>query len=134
MKKIAFITCVELGYHSMKAILDNDFKINLCMTFEASMVACRPVGNHYPKLILAYETLSETYWNAPGIEPNFVPDVFIDITKSIDLKIKALNCYNSQITRNLSRSINSVNALSVFRGSQNGCSNAEAFKLVRLIT
>ena len=34
MKKIAFITCVELGYHSMKAILDNDFKINLCMTLE----------------------------------------------------------------------------------------------------
>lgn len=110
-----------------------DRHIDHKITFEACMVACRPIGNHHPKLILAYETLSETYWNAPGIEPNFVPDVFIDITKSLDIKIKALNCYNSQIN-NSSRSTNSVNALSVFRGSQNGCSNAEAFKLVRLIT
>ncbi len=105
------------------------------VTFEGSMVACRPVGNnYYPRLVLAYETLSETHWNAGSIEANFIPDFFIDITKTISKKINALNCYYSQINGNSSRSKQSAIALSVFRGSQNGCENAEAFKLIRLIT
>ena len=110
-----------------------DRHIDHRITFEGSMVACRPIGEYHPKLILAYETLSETYWNASDIEPSFTPNFFIDISNSIQKKIDALKCYHSQINRNLSRSIDSVNALSLFRGSQNGCVNAEAFKLVRLI-
>lgn len=110
-----------------------DRHIDHRITFEGSMVACRPISDNHPKLILAYETLSETYWNASDIEPSFVPNFFIDISNSIQKKIDALRCYHTQINRNLSRSVVSVNALSVFRGSQNGCANAEAFKLVRLI-
>ena len=31
------------------------------------------------KLVLSYETLSETDWNAPYLEPFFIPEWFIDI-------------------------------------------------------
>ena len=103
------------------------------VTFEGSMVACRPVGDDYPRLVLAYETLSETHWNAGNIEANFIPDFFIDITGTISKKINAVSCYYLQIDGNLSRSKQSAVALSIFRGSQNGCKNAEAFKLIRLI-
>jgi LmbE family N-acetylglucosaminyl deacetylase len=101
--------------------------------FDCAMVNTRPNKKYYPKFILAYETLSETHWNAPYIEPNFVPNFFIDIDKSIKYKIKALKCYKSQILGNKSRSLDAIMALAKFRGSQNGCNYAEAFKLIRAI-
>ncbi len=101
--------------------------------FDASVVACRPVDNNFPKWVLAYETLSETHWNVPGIEPAFVPELFIDISDYIDTKNKALMCYKSQIEGNKSRSVEACNALAKFRGSQNNCDFAEAFKVVRIV-
>ena len=81
---------------------------------------------------MAYETLSETHWNAPGVEPAFVPEVFIDITNELEDKKKALSCYESQIKGVGSRSLDAVEALARFRGSQNGFLFSEAFKLIRL--
>lgn len=101
--------------------------------FDCAMVNTRPNKKKYPNYILSYETLSETHWNAPYIEPNFIPDFFIDINKTIKDKLKALKTYKSQIKGNNSRSIESVKALAKFRGSQNGCNYAEAFKLIRAI-
>ena len=101
--------------------------------FDASLVACRPNYEGSPRIVLAYETLSETHWNAPGIEPSFTPDFFVDISEYIDLKKEALSCYKSQIDNAPSRSIDASIALSRFRGSQNGCIHAEAFKVIRII-
>ena len=101
--------------------------------FDCAMVNTRPNTKKYPNFVLSYETLSETHWNAPYIEPNFVPDFFVNINKTIDSKLKALKCYKSQIKGNSSRSLLSVKALAKFRGSQNGCEYAEAFKLIRAI-
>ena len=97
------------------------------------MVACRPIGKKYPRIILSYETLSETHWNAPGIEPSFVPDYFIDISNYINLKEQALSQYKSQILNNVSRSIEASKALAKFRGSQIGKNYAEAFKVIRIV-
>ena len=97
------------------------------------MVNTRPNTKKHPKLILSYETLSETHWNAPYIEANFNPDFFINIETTIKDKIKALECYQSQIKSNQSRSVEAVKSLAKFRGSQNGCKYAESFKLIRAI-
>ena len=80
-----------------------------------------------------YETLSETHWNVGGAENVFYPDFFVDVSKEINKKIDAVNCYQSQIKNNSSRSIDAVEALAKFRGSQNGCNFAEAFKTVRIV-
>ena len=101
--------------------------------FDCAMVNTRPNKKNHPKFILSYETLSETHWNAPYIEANFTPDFFVNIDDTIEAKIKALNCYQSQIKNNLSRSTQAVKALARFRGSQNGCKYAEGFKLIRAI-
>jgi len=101
--------------------------------FDCAMVNTRPNKKNHPKFVLSYETLSETHWNASYIEPNFNPDFFINIDKTIKDKIKALKCYQSQIKNNQSRSSEAVEALAKFRGSQNGCKYAEGFKLIRAI-
>ena len=101
--------------------------------FDCAMVNTRPNKKNHPKFVLSYETLSETHWNAPYIEANFTPDFFVNIDETIKDKVKALNCYQSQIKDNQSRSIQAVQALARFRGSQNGCKYAEGFKLIRAI-
>ena len=66
--------------------------------FDSVLVATRPIGyGRCIKLIAAYETLSETHWNAPHIEPNFTPNWIVDISDQIDAKTEALNCFSSQI-------------------------------------
>jgi len=83
--------------------------------------------------VMAYETLSETHWNAPGIEPAFGPEFFVDTTDYMEQKKAALECYASQIHDAPSRSIEACMALAKFRGSQNGCGYAEAFKVIRAV-
>ena len=110
-----------------------DRHIDHRIIFDASVVACRPVGIEPPQVVLAYETLSETHWNVPGVEPAFVPEFFIDISRQMEVKTTALEKYVSQISEAPSRSIDAVKALARFRGSQNGCRYAEAFKVVRIV-
>ena len=102
--------------------------------FDACLVACRPNHDTAPKYVLAYETLSETHWNAPGIEPAFVPQVYIDISGYMEKKCQALECYKSQINETMpSRAIDVCTSLARFRGSHNGCKYAEAFSAIRVI-
>ena len=73
------------------------------------------------RLLQHIETLSETHWNAPHIEPNFTPNWVIDISDYIDIKLKALKCYESQISEFPgSRSIEALESLAKFRGTQAG--------------
>jgi N-acetylglucosamine malate deacetylase 1 len=110
-----------------------DRHIDHRIIFDACIVACRPVHAAAPKAVLAYETLSETHWNVPGIEPVFAPDFFVDTTDYMAKKSAALACYASQINNAPSRSVEACTALARFRGSQNGCGYAEAFKVVRIV-
>ena len=100
--------------------------------FEASLVASRPIEQMKSiNLIAAYETLSETHWNVSYLEPNFVPNININISSEIELKLNAMRCYSSQLKNNSSRSISAIKALARFRGSQNGFEFAESFVCIR---
>jgi LmbE family N-acetylglucosaminyl deacetylase len=109
-----------------------DRHIDHRILFDYSVVACRPVHDKAPRIVLAYETLSETHWNVPGIEAAFVPELFIDVTDQIEKKKAALDAYASQVHTAPSRSIEACMALARFRGSQNGFTYAEAYKVVRI--
>ncbi len=111
-----------------------DRHIDHRIIFDSTMVACRPTKKSSPKNVLLYETLSETHWNASNVEPMFNPNFFINIDDTLNDKIKTLKLYKSQInSKTPSRSIEAVQALSKFRGSQNGCKYAEAFQLIRMV-
>tara|TARA_Y100000591_G_C21701538_1_gene628539 strand:- start:6 stop:677 length:672 start_codon:yes stop_codon:yes gene_type:complete len=109
-----------------------DRHIDHRLVFDACMVGTRPKVKSKLKMVLAYETLSETHWNANYIEPNFVPDVFIDISKEYKFKEKALLKYSSQIKNNKTRNKQAIRGLASFRGSQNNKIFCEAFKLIRI--
>jgi LmbE family N-acetylglucosaminyl deacetylase len=98
------------------------------------MVATRPVGcGKDIEILAAYETLSETHWNAAHIEPNFVPNWVVDISDFMDQKLQALARYRSQVQEFPgSRSIEAVEALAKFRGTQSGFAFGEAFHIIRM--
>ena len=104
--------------------------------FDSVMVATRPVGvGRKIKIVAAYETLSETHWNAPHIEPNFTPNWVIDISDHIEIKLEALKCYKSQIFEFPSpRSVEAVEALAKFRGTQAGFGYGEGMHIIRKIS
>ena len=106
------------------------------LVFDSVMVATRPVGiGRDIEIVATYETLSETHWNAPNIEPNFTPNWVVDISDHINEKLSALKCYESQISDFPgARSIEAVEALAKFRGTQAGFGYGEGFHIVRMIS
>lgn len=111
-----------------------DVHVDHQLTFLAAMVASRPRHLRAPRRIYAYETLSETNWYAPGITPAFIPNVFVDISQTLEKKLDAFRCFKSQI-RDFpdERSIEAIRALAVMRGASMYRGAAEAFMLVRQI-
>lgn len=101
--------------------------------FDAAMVALRPLPERLAiRKIFCYETLSETHWNAPGIDAAFVPNVFTEITRDLPAKLDAMRCYQSQLKpAPNARSLAAIEALARFRGTSVHCEAAEAFMLVR---
>jgi N-acetylglucosamine malate deacetylase 1 len=102
--------------------------------FDSVMVATRPPATGGENsIIAAYEVLSSTHYNAPNIEPNFIPDWVVDISDVIDLKLKALQCCASQIGPvPHPRSCEAIRAAALFRGSQAGMAYGEGFQIIRM--
>jgi len=79
--------------------------------------------------IIAYETLSET--DLEFLAPRFSPNIFVDISNTISIKLKAMSCYKSQVHEKFKpRSLESIKALASLRGSHIGCKAAESFMLI----
>ncbi len=101
---------------------------------ESVLVAVRPIGESSVKTVYMYETLSETGWNIPSSERSFIPDTWIDISDTLCTKIKAMECYSSQIKDYPNpRSKEGIKALAMYRGSTVNFQYAESFMLVRNI-
>lgn len=81
--------------------------------------------------VLAYETLSETHLAPPFLAPAFQPNVYINISMTLERKLDAMRAYASQIqANNLPRSIATLRALATFRGTHIGVDAAEGFVLL----
>jgi LmbE family N-acetylglucosaminyl deacetylase len=102
--------------------------------FQAALVAARPIGPRIVRRLASYETLSETEWSAPAAEDAFLPSVFVDISRQLEQKRKAMAAYRSQLREfPHPRSLEAVECLARLRGSTAGVAAAEAFQLIREI-
>jgi N-acetylglucosamine malate deacetylase 1 len=109
-----------------------DMHMDHQLIFMSSLVAARPHQATYPRRILAYETVSETNWNAPHVTASFIPNVFIDIEKTLERKLEAAAMFGSQM-RSFphERSLETLRALAIVRGTAVHRAAAEAFVLIR---
>jgi len=103
-------------------------------TFDAALVAARPINDNPVKYIYAYETLSETEWAAPFSDDAFIPSRFINISDTLDTKLRAFSCFTTQIKKPPHpRCLENIKYLAKIRGATVGCSAAEAFSVIREI-
>lgn len=110
-----------------------DRHIDHRITFESCVVATRPFRKSCQvRLTAMYETISETYWNVPGVEPSFTPHWTVDITDTIEAKIEAFDHMPSRHAPFPGpRSREALRGLAQLRGSQASCGYGEAFQLIR---
>ena len=111
-----------------------DLNIDHQMTFKAVLTACRPTKDETVKEIYSFEVPSSTDWNSPDAQNYFMPNVFMDITETLDKKIEALKAYQGELREYPHpRSPEALRAIAHRWGSMVGCEAAEAFELIRAI-
>ncbi len=111
-----------------------DLNIDHKIANQAVVTACRPQKGYPVKTILFFETPSSTEWQVPGFVNLFAPNWFVDITDTINLKLKALRAYKDELKSwPHPRSIQGVDHLTRWRGATIGVEAAEAFMLGRNI-
>lgn len=111
---------------------DKDMHFDHGIVCEAGLVATRSKYSFAPSTIYIYETLSETGWNLPRANSEFMPNVFVDISQQLESKLNALSVYASQVEEfPAARSIEAVKSLAMYRGALVNVDAAEAFMLVR---
>jgi LmbE family N-acetylglucosaminyl deacetylase len=104
------------------------------LVFGAGLVAARPGHGPFPRALLAYETLSETNWNAPFLTPGFTPTCYVDISLHLDAKLEAMACYRSQLSpAPHERSLEALRALATMRGATVDLPAAEALVSIRTL-
>lgn len=80
------------------------------------------------RMVLMYEVVSETDQAFPHA---FKPNLFVDISRFLDRKVQALDCYQSEIgIHPFPRSRESTRARALLHGASCGVEYAEAFVLV----
>lgn len=111
-----------------------DIHLDHQLSFLSTLVASRPYQDSYPTVVLAYETLSETNWNAPYLTPAFVPNCFVDISAYLEQKLEAFQLFESQVhPEPHERSVAALRALATLRGGAVHRMAAEGFVLVRMV-
>lgn len=111
-----------------------DVNVDHHLTYRAVLAATRPVPSHPVRSVLAFEVGSSTEWAFDSLAPAFEPQVFYDISTTLDTKLAALGAYASEVRPfPHPRSPESVTAQARRRGTSVGVEAAEAFRLVREI-
>lgn len=110
-----------------------DLNVDHRVTHRAVLTATRPVPGSTVRTVLGAEVPSSTEWTF-GSDPSFRPDVFVDVSDTIDTKLAALACYEDEVRpAPHARSADAVRALATVRGATTGVAAAEAFELLRAL-
>jgi len=110
---------------------EKDLNIDHQITYKAAITATRPLKEETVKEIYSFEIPSSTEWSYPL---SFSPNVFYDISETIDIKLGALEEYKTELRRySHPRSLEGVKLIAKCWGMKVGLKYAEAFELVREI-
>ncbi len=111
-----------------------DINIDHQIVYKAVLTATRPIKDEPVKTIYTMEIPSSTEWNAFTKDTAFIPNVFFDITNTIDLKVDAMAIYDSELREYPHpRSLKYLKELAHINGVKVGVRYTENFYLVRSI-
>jgi len=111
-----------------------DLNIDHVITARAVMTAARPLAGGPVKEIYAFEIPSSTEWAFSQFTPAFSPNTFVDVSRTLEIKIQAMLLYESEARLfPHPRSAEALRAMARKWGGTAGVEAAEAFALVRRI-
>jgi LmbE family N-acetylglucosaminyl deacetylase len=111
-----------------------DLNVDHGVIHRAVLTATRPMTGQPVREIYAFEVPSSTEWAFQRLEPAFRPNVFVDVSRTLEAKIAAMECYETEVRKfPHPRSPEALRAIATRWGSVTGCLAAEAFELVRFI-
>jgi LmbE family N-acetylglucosaminyl deacetylase len=110
----------------------SDRNIDHRIAFDAVLTASRPVGDCRVKDIYTYETPSSTEWGFKRGSSTFTPNVFEDITNTLQSKLDAMECYKTEMREYPHpRSLRALEIIAARWGTVVGVKHVEAFDLIR---
>jgi LmbE family N-acetylglucosaminyl deacetylase len=106
--------------------LNRDHKV----LFEAALVALRPTVPDI-RAVYAYDTASSTEWAYPR---SFVPDTWVDITATLEAKLAAMRCYETELREYPHpRSLEALRHKAAAAGNQCCLASAEVLMTIRRV-
>lgn len=107
----------------------DDVNVDHRSIYNAVLVATRPKSKNTIEEVIAFEVPSSTEWYFPS---TFSPNIFVDISKELPSKKKALQAYKNEIrTFPHPRSVKAIDVTARKWGTVSGFKAAEAFSLIR---
>jgi len=98
------------------------------LLFQATLVATRPTES-YIEAVYAFDTASSTEWGYPQ---TFAPDTWVDISATLEIKLQAMACYESEVRDYPHpRSLKALEHKAKAWGNQTCLDAAEVFMTVR---
>jgi N-acetylglucosamine malate deacetylase 1 len=109
-----------------------DVNIDHRVVHDAVVAACRPQPGFAVRELMFFEIASSTEWRPAHSGMPFWPNVFVDITGTVERKLEALRAYSEELREfPHPRSLEAIEALARWRGATAGVRAAEAFLLGR---
>lgn len=120
----------EIQPHIIYCQYGGDINLDHQVVFKAVLVATRPTERCIAA-IYAFDTASSTEWSYPR---TFIPDTWVDISRTLPLKLAAMSCYESELRdyphpRSLEALTNKAKAW----GNQSCMDAAEVFMTIRKV-
>lgn len=122
---------IVITHHPADVHIDHGVASECCM--EAIKLPMRQISDVPPiKSVMYMEVPSSTDWNINPSTRKFEPNTYMEIGwEAINAKIEAISVYDKVLReRPHPRSVSSLEALAVVRGSQGGVKYAESFQSV----
>jgi N-acetylglucosamine malate deacetylase 1 len=128
----------ELQPHLVLTHFGQDVNQDHRVAFAATMVATRPVGSTRVERVMCYQTPSSTEWAAPFTGNVFSPNVYVDISSTLSIKLEAMRQYSRTFSGEVHpfphpRSYQALESIARCHGSAAGLAAAESFMLVRSV-
>ena len=112
-----------------------DLNIDHRIIAEAALTAFRPEPKQNLKKFITFEVPSATDYRMLKNSKNFIPNFFVDVSHTMESKIKAIKAYKGEVKpKPHSRSLSGIKNLNRLRGNQSGLNYAEAFEIIREIS
>lgn len=112
----------------------HDLNVDHRVAHAAVLTACRPQPGATVREIRCFEVVSSTHWIGAQASATFNPNLFVDVSETLAIKLEALRHYDAEMRPwPHQRSYKGLEVLAQFRGASVGVEAAEAFVVERRI-